>query len=67
MTLASPTDIADSLSLHDRVWDLIGRIPDNVKANLMTARGHDAHQDSRTALPEIGVPSYYCEYSRFGR
>lgn len=47
-----------SLPLADRVRDLIGRIPDAVKPNLLTARGHLKNR-GRQALPELGVPSYY--------
>ena len=52
-----------SLSIDDRVLDLISRIPDSAKPNLLTARGRGAGQgyekSPREAFPEIGVPSYY--------
>ena len=53
-----------SLPLDDRVRDLVSRIDDSVKPNLLTARGHlnghhDAPDGGRQALPELGVPSYY--------
>lgn len=47
-----------SMPLADRVHDLISRIPDGVKPNLLTARGH-LKSRGRQALPELGVPSYY--------
>ena len=46
------------LSIDERVKDIIKRIPDSSKANLLTARGRGMHKD-REALPDIGVPSYY--------
>ena len=48
-----------SLSIEARVRDLISRIDDKVKPNLLTARGYDGTSSSRQALPELGVPSYY--------
>mmetsp|Transcript_5670 Transcript_5670/g.10410 ORF Transcript_5670/g.10410 Transcript_5670/m.10410 type:complete len:235 (-) Transcript_5670:2095-2799(-) len=51
-----------SLSLDQRVWDLVNRIKNEDKPNLMTARGHLNHLSpggGRQALPELGVPSYY--------
>ena len=47
-----------SLSIDERVKDLIKRIDDDAKPNLLTARGHLRNQ-GREALPKIGVPSYY--------
>ena len=56
-----------SLARDDRVRDLVSRIADADKANLLTARGHLNKMVSgmfptyggRQALPELGVPSYY--------
>ena len=47
-----------SLSIDQRVTDLIGRIDDTDKPNLLTARGHLKNR-GRQALPKLGVPSYY--------
>jgi len=47
-----------SMSVDDRVRDLIARIADEDKANLLTARGFEKSR-GRQALPELGVPSYY--------
>ena len=38
--------------------DLVKRIDDSAKPNLLTARGHLRNQ-GREALPKLGVPSYY--------
>ena len=48
-----------SLSVADRVRDLVSRINDTVKANLLTARGRGGSGQNMQALPELGVPSYY--------
>ena len=53
-----------SLALDARVLDLISRIPDSAKPNLLTARGSGqgpqyAATGGREAFPELGVPSYY--------
>ena len=58
-----------SLALDERVWDLVKRIPESKKPNLLTARGwlhtspfvKPGYPDygGRQALPELGVPSYY--------
>lgn len=48
-----------SLSVHDRVWDLIRRINDSDKANLLTARGRGGDGQAMQALPSLGVPAYY--------
>eukprot|EP00930_Biecheleria_cincta_P068790 TRINITY_DN56620_c0_g1_i1.p1 TRINITY_DN56620_c0_g1~~TRINITY_DN56620_c0_g1_i1.p1 ORF type:complete len:828 (-),score=123.36 TRINITY_DN56620_c0_g1_i1:71-2341(-) len=45
------------MPIDERVWDLVGRIADDKKPNLLTARGY--RKTSRQALPELGVPSYY--------
>eukprot|EP00041_Stephanoeca_diplocostata_P027569 m.760704 g.760704 ORF g.760704 m.760704 type:complete len:805 (-) comp23202_c0_seq2:335-2749(-) len=45
-----------SLSIDDRVRDLLGRIPDETKPNLLTARGGPHGQQS---YPDLGVPAYY--------
>jgi hypothetical protein len=47
-----------SLPIDDRVRDLISRIRTADKPNLLTARGHLKNR-GRTAIPELGVPSYY--------
>ena len=47
-----------SLSLDDRVHDLISRIPNALKPNMLTARGH-LKNAGRQAIPHLGVPSYY--------
>jgi hypothetical protein len=47
-----------SLSIDQRVADLVKRIDDEAKPNLLTARGHLGHR-GRQAIPELGVPSYY--------
>ena len=41
-----------SLSLDDRIRDLLPRIADADKPALMTARAHQA-------LPYLGIPAYY--------
>ena len=41
-----------SLSIDDRVHDLITRIQDSDKPGLLTARGNKG-------LPDLGIPSYY--------
>ena len=47
-----------TLSTDARIKDLVGRIHDEDKPNLLTARGR--HMDhGRQALPYIGVPSFY--------
>jgi hypothetical protein len=48
-----------SLPLDDRVWDLVNRINDSDKGNLLTARGHGRVAESEQAIPELGVPAYY--------
>eukprot|EP00036_Acanthoecidae_sp_10tr_P008588 CAMPEP_0182919026 /NCGR_PEP_ID=MMETSP0105_2-20130417/2424_1 /TAXON_ID=81532 ORGANISM="Acanthoeca-like sp., Strain 10tr" /NCGR_SAMPLE_ID=MMETSP0105_2 /ASSEMBLY_ACC=CAM_ASM_000205 /LENGTH=784 /DNA_ID=CAMNT_0025056151 /DNA_START=43 /DNA_END=2397 /DNA_ORIENTATION=+ len=48
-----------SLPLDDRVRDLVSRIPDEIKPNLLTARGHEHSVASQQDIPELGVPSYY--------
>jgi hypothetical protein len=45
-----------SLSIDQRVEDLIGRINDSAKANLLTARGGPGGMQS---FPSLGVPAYY--------
>jgi beta-glucosidase len=47
-----------SLSVDQRVADLVSRISDEQKPNLLTARGHLTNR-GREALPKLGVPSYY--------
>lgn len=47
-----------SLPIDDRVKDLVSRIDDADKPNLLTARGHLKNR-GRQALPKLGVPSYY--------
>eukprot|EP00041_Stephanoeca_diplocostata_P008138 m.117691 g.117691 ORF g.117691 m.117691 type:complete len:917 (+) comp17191_c0_seq1:436-3186(+) len=46
-------------SVKDRVLDLVGRIPDADKANLLTARGLGGDGQHMQALPTLGVPAYY--------
>ena len=53
-----------SLPLDARVHDLVKRIPDAAKPNLLTARGSGkgakyAATAGREAFPELGAPSYY--------
>eukprot|EP00937_MAST-01D_sp_MAST-1D-sp2_P002954 g2954.t1 len=48
-----------SLPVDERVRDLIARIDDKDKPNLLTARGLGGHGDHMQALPELGVPAYY--------
>jgi hypothetical protein len=48
-----------SLSVAARVADLVARIPDADKANLMTARGRGGSGQHLQSIPELGVPSYY--------
>lgn len=45
--------------MHDRVLDLISRIDDKDKPNLMTARGRGGDGKHMQAFPELGVPAYY--------
>jgi len=47
------------LSVEDRVRDLISRINDTDKANLLTARGTGGKGKHMQALPALGVPAYY--------
>ena len=47
-----------SLSVHDRVLDLVSRINDTDKPNLLTARGGGSPKKMQ-AIPALGVPSYY--------
>ena len=47
-----------SMAIDERVMDLVKRIDDSAKPNLLTARGHLRNQ-GREALPKLGVPSYY--------
>jgi hypothetical protein len=47
------------LSVKDRVKDLISRITDADKPNLLTARGKGGNGQHMQALPELGVPAYY--------
>jgi hypothetical protein len=46
-----------TLSVEDRVWDLVNRINDSDKANLLTARGKGGGGSSMQALPALGVPT----------
>eukprot|EP00038_Savillea_parva_P000253 m.95117 g.95117 ORF g.95117 m.95117 type:complete len:954 (-) comp10088_c0_seq1:7-2868(-) len=48
-----------SMPVHQRVLDLIGRINDTDKPNLLTARGHGGDGSALQALPALGVPAYY--------
>jgi len=48
-----------SMPLDDRVRDLVSRIKDVDKPNLLTARGHTRRAGGQQALPELGVPAYY--------
>ena len=57
---------APSQAIDERVRDLVRRIKDEDKPNLLTARGHLKNR-GRTALPDLGVPSYYwCALCVFG-
>ena len=47
-----------SLTIDVRVHDLIARIPNSIKPNLLTARGN-LRNKNRQAIPSLGVPSYY--------
>eukprot|EP00729_Bicosta_minor_P018335 gene18335-2827_t len=46
-----------SMAIEDRVHDLVSRIKDEDKPNLLTARGQPRH--NMQALPYLGVPYYY--------
>ena len=50
-----------SLSIDARVADLVSRIDDELKPNLLTARYRPAGASFATgqALPDLGVPGYY--------
>lgn len=48
-----------SLSLDDRVRDLVARIPDAIKPNLLTARGYGRSVGTEQAIPDLGIPAYY--------
>ena len=48
-----------ALPVAARVRDLLSRIDDAVKPNLMTARGRGGSGQQLQALPELGVPGYY--------
>eukprot|EP00966_Prymnesium_polylepis_P242288 5603430-Prymnesium_polylepis.1 len=48
-----------SLPVEERLSDLIGRIKDEDKPNMLTARGHGGDGHHLQALPELGVPGYY--------
>ena len=48
-----------SLPVEARVWDLVGRIDDSIKPNLLTARGHGGDGAHLQSIPELGVPGYY--------
>ena len=48
-----------SLPVEDRVRDLISRIDDKVKPNMLTARGQGGNGQHMQKIPELGVPAYY--------
>ena len=48
-----------SLTIEARVKDLISRINDTDKANMLTARGMGGNGQKLQDLPAIGVPGYY--------
>ena len=48
-----------SLPVEQRVADLVGRINDTDKPNLLTARGLGGKGDKMQAIPALGVPAYY--------
>lgn len=48
-----------SLTVHERVLDLIARVNDSDKANLLTARGLGGGGSHMQRLPALGVPAYY--------
>ena len=48
-----------SLPVEQRVADLVARINDTDKPNLLTARGLGGHGDKMQAIPELGVPGAY--------
>ena len=48
-----------TLSVHERVLDLVGRINATDKPNLMTARGKGGNGQHMQSLPALGVPAYY--------
>jgi hypothetical protein len=50
------------LAVEDRVKDLISRINDTDKPNLLTARGKGGNGAHMQALPALGVPAYYWGY-----
>ena len=47
-----------NLTIDERVKDLINRIPNSSKANMLTARGRGMNK-GREGFPNLGVPSYY--------
>lgn len=48
-----------TLAVADRVNDLISRINNSDKPNLLTARGRGGNGEQMQAIPALGVPSYY--------
>ena len=48
-----------ALPTADRVADLVARINDTDKPNLLTARGLGGKGDHMQAIPALGVPAYY--------
>eukprot|EP00040_Diaphanoeca_grandis_P022561 m.121584 g.121584 ORF g.121584 m.121584 type:complete len:950 (-) comp28865_c0_seq1:374-3223(-) len=48
-----------TLSVEERVNDLISRINNTLKPNMLTARGRGGDGMQMQALPELGVPAYY--------
>ena len=45
--------------MHDRVLDLVKRVNDSDKPNLLTARGLGGGGSKMQSLPALGVPAYY--------
>jgi hypothetical protein len=48
-----------SLSVHERVLDLVSRVNDSDKPNLLTARGKGGGGTHMQSIPALGVPAYY--------
>jgi hypothetical protein len=48
-----------SALIEDRVRDLVSRIDNAIKPNLLTARGHGGDGSHLQNISELGVPGYY--------
>ena len=48
-----------SLPVSERVADLVARVPDEDKPNLLTARGRGGNGQHMQSIDSLGVPAYY--------